>query len=152
MSTLSLDTLGDFIGQEIGVSGWETIDQPRIDAFAHNTGDRQWIHVDPERARRESPYGGTIAHGYLLLSLLAPATLELLIQPAGITTAINYGMDRLRFMAPVKAGARVRDRITLVGAEDKGGGRILITTGHTLEIEGEAKPALVAQVLSMAMR
>lgn len=148
---LSLANIEDFLGKEVGVSAWEKIDQRRIDAFAGSTGDRQWIHVDPGRAKRESPYGETIAHGYLLLALLGPTTLDVLVKPAGIAAALNYGIDRVRFIAPVKAGARVRNRIKLVAAENKGSGRILITTENTLEIEGEAKPALIAQVLSMAV-
>lgn len=151
-SGLTLENIGTFVGEEVGVSNWEHIDQRRIDAFADNTGDRQWIHIDPERATRESPYGTTIAHGYLLLSLLAPTTLDILIKPARISTTLNYGIDRVRFIAPVKAGSRVRNRIKLVAAEDKGSGRILITTENALEVEGEAKPALVAQTLWMAVR
>lgn len=144
-------TLRDFVGREVGVSDWETIDQARIDRFAECTGDRQWIHTDAERARRESPFGATVAHGYLLLSLIAPTSLAVFIEPAGIAAALNYGIDRVRFVSPVTAGARVRNRIRLVAAEDKGGGRLLLTTENTLEIEGAGKPALVAQVLSMAM-
>lgn len=148
---LTLENIGTFVGEEVGVSDWERIDQRRIDAFADNTGDHQWIHVDPERAARESPHGTTIAHGYLLLSLLAPTTLDLLIKPVRISTTINYGIDRVRFIAPVKAGSRVRNRIKLIAAEDKGSGRTLITTENALEVEGEAKPALIAQTLWMAM-
>jgi acyl dehydratase len=141
--------LRDLVGQELGVSAWEVVDQSRIDHFAECTGDRQWIHVDVERARRESPYGTTIAHGYLLLSLLAPTALDVFIRPRGIRAALNYGIDRVRFVSPVAAGARVRNRIKLVAVEDKGDGRTLITTENTLEVEGAAKPALVAQVLAM---
>ena len=150
-SGLSLANLATFVGKELGVSDWLTIDQRRIDGFAENTGDRQWIHVDAERARRESPYGTTVAHGYLLLSLLAPTALDVYVKPAGITAALNYGIDRVRFLAPVKAGSRVRNRIKLTAVEDKGQGRRLITTENTLEIEGESKPALIAQVLALAM-
>ncbi len=150
-SGLSLANLATFVGKELGVSDWLTIDQRRIDGFAENTGDRQWIHVDAERARRESPYGTTVAHGYLLLSLLAPTALDVYVKPAGITAALNYGIDRVRFLAPVRAGSRVRNRIKLTAVEDKGQGRRLITTENTLEIEGESKPALIAQVLALAM-
>ena len=150
-SGLSLANLATYVGKELGVSDWVTIDQRRIDGFAENTGDRQWIHVDAERARRESPYGTTVAHGYLLLSLLAPTALDVYVKPAGITAALNYGIDRVRFLAPVKAGSRVRNRIKLTAVEDKGQGRRLITTENTLEIEGESKPALIAQVLALAM-
>ena len=152
-SGLTLENIGTFLGEEVGVSDWEGIDQRRIDAFADNTGDCQWIHVDPERATRESPYGTTIAHGYLLLSLLAPTTLDLLFKPALIsTTTLNYGIDRVRFIAPVKAGSRVRNRIKLIAVEDKGSGRTLITTENALEVEGEGKPALIAKTLWMAVR
>jgi acyl dehydratase len=146
---LDLRAFRDRVGQELGVSDWEVIDQSRIDRFAECTGDRQWIHVDAERARRESPYGTTIAHGYLLLSLLAPTALDVFIRPAGIRAALNYGIDRVRFVSPVPAGARVRNRIKLVAVDDKGDGRTLLTTENTLEVEGSAKPALVAQVLAM---
>jgi acyl dehydratase len=148
---LTLANIRDFVGKEIGVSDWETIDQQRIDRFAECTGDRQWIHVDVDRARRESPFGSTIAHGYLLLSLLAPTSLEVFIKPAGIKAALNYGIDRVRFISPVKAGSRVRNRIKLLGAEDKGNGRTLLTTENALEIDAADKPALIAQVLSMVM-
>ena len=145
----SLRTLPDFVGKELGVSGWVRVDQPRIDQFAECTGDHQWIHVDPKRASAESPYGGTIAHGFLTLSMVATMAMEVGIMPADARAGLNYGMDKLRFMAPVKAGARVRCRIELVSAEDKGGGNTLIKTRNTLEIEGQNKPALVAEMLTM---
>lgn len=143
--------LATYIGQELGVSDWETIDQQRINEFAAATGDHQWIHVDVERAQKEGPHGTTIAHGYLLLSLLAPTSFEVFIKPAGIATALNYGTDRVRFIAPVKCGARVRNHIKLLSVEEKGQGRALITTENTFEIEGEAKPALIANALVMAV-
>ncbi|QGZ57483.1 MaoC family dehydratase [Paraburkholderia acidiphila] len=144
-----VETLGDFVGRELGVSEWVLVDQERIDAFAACTGDRQWIHVDVERAKRESPFGGTIAHGYLTLSLLASLAMEIGIVPKDAAAGLNYGLDKVRFMTPVKAGARVRNRVTLESAENKGGGRVLVKTTNTLEIEGEDKPALVAQTLAM---
>ena len=139
----------EFVGRDLGVSSWVVLDQAMIDAFAECTGDRQWIHVDVERARRESPFGGTIAHGYLTLSLVAPATFELLVEPAGVKQAFNYGLDRVRFVAPARAEARVRVRIKVLSLEDKGGGRLLVTTDNTIEIEGESKPALTAVALAM---
>jgi acyl dehydratase len=145
----SVATLGDFVGRELGVSDWVVVDQARIDAFARCTGDEQWIHVDVERARRESPYGGTIAHGYLTLSLLAALGIEIGLIPVDATAGVNYGLDKARFVAPVKAGARVRNRVVLLAAEDKGGGRILLKTENTLEIDGEEKPALIAQALAL---
>ena len=137
-----------FVGRELGVSGWVTIDQQRIDQFAKCTENHQWIHVDVDRAKRDSPLGTTIAHGYLTL---APSTFEVVVKPAGISQALNYGLDRVRFIAPVKAGSRVRNRIKLLAAEDKGEGRMLLTTENTLEIEGENKPALIANALVMAI-
>src|ERR1700739_1493834 len=107
---LTLATLHSFAGCELGVSEWQTLDQQRIDRFAECTGDHQWIHVDPERARRESPFGTTIAHGDLTLSLLARTTLEIVALPLGLSQALNYGLDRVRFLAPVRAGSRVRNR------------------------------------------
>ena len=148
----NLDNPQACVGQELGVSDWLTIDQSRIDQFAECTGDHQWIHVDVERAQRESPFGGPVAHGYLTLSLLAPTALEVFIRPAGITQAFNYGLDRVRFISPVKVGARVRNRIKLLSAEEKGGSRILLSTDNTIEIEGEDKPALTAVALAMIAR
>jgi acyl dehydratase len=150
-SGYSMATLAECVGREIGVSGWVTVDQHRIDEFADCTGDRQWIHVDVERARRESPYGGTIAHGYLTLSLAASLAMEAGVIPADATTALNYGLDKVRFIAPVKAGARVRNRVVLLAAEAKGPGRALATLQNTIEIEGEAKPALIAETLALLM-
>jgi acyl dehydratase len=147
----TLATIGDFVGKELGVSDWVTVDQERINAFADCTGDHQWIHVDVERAQRESPFGGTVAHGYLTLSLLPMMHAQVGTLPGGITAALNYGADKVRFITPVRAGARIRDRIMLVGVEDKGGGRLLMTTRHTVEIEGAEKPALVADTLAMLL-
>ena len=143
--------LGEFTGREIGVSDWVEVDQHKIDEFADCTGDRQWIHVDVERARRESPYGGTIAHGYLTLSLAASMTIEAGAIPPDAAAALNYGLDKVRFIAPVKAGARVRNRVVLLAADEKEPGRVLIKMQNTIEIEGEAKPALIAESLAMLM-
>src|SRR5215468_8962321 len=149
MAQYSLASARQFVGRELGASGWVTINQDRIDAFAACTGDRQWIHVDVERAKRESPYGGPIAHGYLTLSLVAAMVMELGVIPLDAATGLNYGLDKVRFIAPVKAGARVRMRASLASAEPQNGGRVLLKLQSTLEIEGEAKPALVAEVLCM---
>jgi acyl dehydratase len=145
----SVATLNDFVGRELGVSEWIVVDQARIDAFAQCTGDMQWIHVDVERARRESPYGGTIAHGYLTLSLLAALAIEVGLIPADAKAGLNYGLDKVRFVTPVKAGARVRSRVVLLAVEDKGGGRVIVKTANELQIEGEDKPALIAETLAM---
>jgi acyl dehydratase len=139
------------VGREVGVSEWLTIDQARIDAFAHCTDDHQWIHVDAARAGRESPFGGTVAHGYLTLSLLAHFSREVGVFPAGARTVINYGLDRVRFVAPVRAGARIRDRVVLLSVEDQGDDRVLAKARHTVEIEGQDKPALVAETLALLM-
>ena len=147
----SLATLSEFVGRELGTSDWTLVDQKRIDAFAACTGDRQWIHVDVERARRESPFGETIAHGYLTLSLVASLATDMGLIPADATAGLNYGLDKVRFMTPVKAGARVRNRVVLLSAEDKGGRRVLIKTQNTLQIDGEEKPALIAETLAMLM-
>jgi acyl dehydratase len=145
----SMATAAQLVGSELGASDWVAVDQNRIAAFAACTGDRQWIHVDVERARRESPLGGPIAHGYLSLSLVAAMVMELGAIPPDAATGLNYGLDKVRFIAPVKAGARVRTRARLVAAEAQGGGRMLLKLNCTLEIEGEAKPALVAEMLCM---
>ena len=144
-----MSTSRRFVGLELGASGWQAIDQGRIDQFAACTGDRQWIHVDVERARRESPFGGPVAHGYLSLSLVAPQALELGIVPPDAAAGLNYGLDKVRFLAPVKAGARVRTRVSLTSIEAQGNGRTLLKLNCTLDIEGESKPALVAEMLCM---
>jgi acyl dehydratase len=127
------------------------VEQERIDQFAACTEDHQWIHVDVERAKRESPLGTTIAHGFLTLSLLPRMQYELSIVPGNVRQALNYGVEHVRFLAPVKAGARIRARITLLAVEDKGGGRVLFTMRNTVEIEGEAKPAMVADTLALVI-
>ena len=142
-------TAPQFVGRELGASDWVTVDQNRIDAFAACTDDRQWIHVDIERAKRESPFGTPIAHGYLTLSLVAAMVMELGVIPPDAATGLNYGLDKVRFVAPVKAGACVRTRASLVAAEPQSGGRMLLRLDCTLEIAGETKPALVAQMLCM---
>jgi acyl dehydratase len=142
-------TLDEFVGQELGVSDWVTIDQARIDSFAQCTGDNQWIHVDVERAARESPFGGTIAHGYLTLSLLAPLAMEVGLIPADASAGLNYGLDKVRFITPVRAGARVRSRIVLLEVERKDRGRVILKTSNELQIEGADTPALIAETLAL---
>jgi acyl dehydratase len=145
----TMSTARQFVGRELGVSDWVTVGQDRIDQFAACTGDRQWIHVDVERAQRESPFGGPVAHGYLSLSLVAALVMELGVIPPDAATGLNYGMDKVRFIAPVKAGARVRMRARLAAAEPQDAGRMLLKLESALEIEGEAKPALIAEVLCL---
>lgn len=136
-------------GQELGVSDWTVIDQARIDQFAECTGDRQWIHTDPELARRRSPFRTTIAHGYLTLSIIGCLSQAMGIIPENTQAAFNYGLNRVRFLAPVRAGSRVRLRVRLLAMEDKGPGQYLMTVANTIEIEGEERPALVAETLAM---
>ena len=144
-----MKTVTEFIGQELGLSDWHLIDQDRIDAFANCTGDHQWIHVDVERAKREGPFGGTIAHGYLTLSMLAPLQQEVGVIPEDAGQAINFGLDKLRFLTPVMAGSRIRMRVTLLAVEDRGKGRLLLRTQNTFEIDGVEKPALTAESLAL---
>lgn len=145
----TFEELRSKVGQEIGVSAWLTVDQSRIDGFADCTGDRQWIHVDAERARRQSPFRTTIAHGFLTLSLIGALIQEIGVIPLNTQAAFNYGLDKVRFIAPVKVGARVRMRTQLMSMEDRGPGQYLLKAENTIEIEGEAKPALVAETLVM---
>ncbi len=133
-------------GQEIGVSDWLLIEQDRVDGFARVTGDQQWIHVDVERAKRESPFGGPIAHGYLTLSLLAKFALEC-VEVEGVKLAVNYGLNRVRFASPVKVGSRVRARFVLGAVEDIPGGAQMLWQA-TVEIEGGDKPACVAEMVT----
>jgi len=142
-------TAAQFAGHELGASEWVALDQDRIDAFAACTGDRQWIHIDVDRARRESPFGGPIAHGYLTLSLVAAMIMELGLIPEDAATGLNYGLDKVRFIAPVKAGSRVRARAKLRAAEPQGDARTLLRLDCTLEVEGQAKPAVVAELLCL---
>lgn len=148
MPEFTLSDLPLFVGKELGVSSWVTVEQSRIDQFAECSGDRQWIHVDVERAKRESPYRAPIAHGYLTLSLVAPLQMEIGAVPSDAGAALNYGLDKVRFLAPVKAGARVRLRVALIDVEKKGGG-VVLKTSNTLEIEGSDKPALIAESLAL---
>ena len=148
MPLASLDEIRAHVGEEIGVSSWLTVDQERIDAFAEATEDRQFIHTDPEAAAR-TPFGGTIAHGFLSLSLLSRMGAEVMLFPPSLTMAVNYGLDRVRFLAPVKAGSQVRGRFTLDSVEEKAPGQILMRHTVTVEIANEDKPALTAQWLGL---
>ena len=148
MPIASLDQIRVLVGQEVGVSSWLEVDQERILAFAEATEDRQFIHTDPDAAAR-TPFGGTIAHGFLTLSLLSRMGAEAMLLPQGLTMAVNYGLDRVRFLAPVKAGKRVRGRFTLDSVEEKAPGQWLLRHTVTVEIEGEDKPALTAAWLGL---
>jgi acyl dehydratase len=147
MSNLTMAGLGESVGRELGLSDWVAIDQPRIDAFASCTGDRQWIHVDVERAKRESPFRGPIAHGYLALAMVAPLAMQVGVIPSDAAAGLNYGIDKVRFLAPVPAGARVRLRVVLAGIEPREGGQVVMKTLNTMELEGSEKPALIAETL-----
>jgi acyl dehydratase len=146
---LTFAMLKEMAGQELGVSDWVTVDQSRIDQFADCTGDHQWIHVDVERARRRSPFRSTIAHGYLTLSIIGALGQEIGAIPENTQAAFNYGLDRVRFIAPVRAGSRIRLRSTLMSVEDCGPGQYLMKAHNEVEIEGEERPALIAETLVM---
>lgn len=148
MPIASLDEIRSKVGSEIGVSDWITVDQPRINAFADATEDQQFIHID-EEAAKQTPFCGTIAHGFLSLSLLSRMAADVMLAPATLKMGVNYGLDRVRFLAPVKAGKRVRGRFLLDSTEEKAPGQLLTRHTVTVEIEGEGKPALTAQWLGL---
>jgi acyl dehydratase len=141
----NLERLRELAGQEVGTSEWMAVSQARIQAFADATGDQQWIHVDPERARAETPFGGTIAHGFLTLSLLS-VLVQNTLAIGGVRMAINYGLNRVRFVSPVPAGSRIRARFALDKVADVDGG-VQATWTITVEREGHEEPCLVAQWL-----
>lgn len=144
----SLDQLRAQTQSVIGVSDWVSVTQERIQAFADITGDQQWIHTDPERARRESRWGTTIAHGYLTLSLI-PQLNQQIMRVDGAKASVNYGLDKLRFPAPVPVGARIRSHLTLLALVNQGEGRYLARYTTCVEIEGDERPACVAENLVM---
>ena len=148
VEVLPLEKLKERVGQELGVTDWFQMDQKRINTFAECTLDNQWIHVD-EEAAKSGPFGQTIAHGYLTVSLLSYFAADYAVLPEGTVAAINYGMNKLRLINPVNSDAKIRDQIVLTDVVEKSGGRVLVTTTHTVEIEGEEKPACVAEVLTM---
>lgn len=149
--TITLDQLLANTGKEVGVSPWRVVTQEMIDKFADATDDHQFIHTDPERAARETPFGGTIAHGFLSLSLLSAMTYETLprLESAGI--GINHGFDKLRFLAPVKTGARIRARFFLAHVNVRPSGWIQFTYDVTIDIENSLKPAIEARWLTLTM-
>ena len=148
MPTATVDEIQSSVGQEIGASSWILVDQARIDRFAEATEDRQFIHVDPDAAA-QTAFGGTIAHGFLSLSLLSRMAAEATLLPEGLKMAVNYGLDRVRFLAPVRSGKRVRGRFVLDSVEEKAPGQWLMRHKVTVEIEGEEKPALTAEWLGL---
>ena len=148
MPVASIEEIALKVGQEVGLSGWIEIDQARIDTFADVTEDRQFIHVDPEAAAR-TPFGGTVAHGFLTLSLLSRMAADAMPIPAGVRMGVNYGFEKVRFMAPVRSGKRVRGRFRLERLDEKRPGQWQFTHQVTVEIEGEDKPALVADWIGL---
>jgi len=148
MPIASLDEIRSKVGQMVGTSGWIEVTQDRISEFADATEDHQFIHVDPVAAAAAG-FGGTVAHGFLSLSLLSRMAADAMLVPDTTRMALNYGLDRVRFLAPVKAGKRVRGHFTLDGVDEKAPGQLLIRQTVTVEIEGEEKPALTAQWLGL---
>ena len=148
MPVMAIDEIKRRVGTEVGVSSWLTMDQPRIDSFADATEDRQFIHVDPAAAAR-TPFGGTVAHGFLSLSMLSRMAAEAMLLPETMTMAVNYGFDRVRFISPVPAGKRIRGRFVLESVDEKAPGQLLVRHNVTVEIEGVDKPALTAQWLGL---
>lgn len=151
-AAISIDALKAKIDTEIGVSDWHVVAQDMIDRFADVTGDHQFIHVDPARAKQETSFGGTIAHGYLMLSLLAPMGHEALPPIENAAVHINYGLDKVRFLTPVRPGSRVRARYTLRDVTSRGEKEFLLKNEVTLEIEGADKPALYAETLIVVIQ
>ncbi|MCX6463859.1 MAG: MaoC family dehydratase [Pseudonocardiales bacterium] len=141
-----VDDLRSAVGTTIGTSDWMTVDQGQIDGFADATHDHQWIHVDPERAK-EGPFGTTIAHGFLTLSLL-PVLISQVYRVDGVKMGVNYGLNKVRFTSPVPVGSKVRGRIELTDVADAAGGAVQITNAVTVEIDGSERPALVAEWLT----
>ncbi len=146
---ITLDAYQAMVGNEIGVSSWHLVDQPRIDSYADVIEDHQFIHVDPERAKKETAFGTTIAHGFLTMSLLSIMSYEVMPVIAGTTMGVNYGFDKLRFISPVRSGKRVRGRFVLAEAKLRKPNELQSRTNVTVEIEGEDKPALVADWLGL---
>lgn len=146
---ITLEAYQAMVGKEIGVSSWHLIDQPRIDTYADVTEDHQFIHVDPERAKTETAFGTTIAHGFLTMSMMSVMSYEVMPAIAGTTMGVNYGFDKLRFISPVRSGKRVRGRFVLAEAKLRKAGELQSRTNVTVEIDGEDKPALVAEWLGL---
>lgn len=146
---ITLEAYQAMVGKEIGVSSWHLIDQLRIDTYADVTEDHQFIHVDPERAKKETAFGTTIAHGFLTMSMLSVMSYEVMPAIAGTTMGVNYGFDKLRFISPVRSGGRVRGRFVLAEAKLRKPNELQSRTNVTVEIEGEDKPALVAEWLGL---
>lgn len=145
---VSAADIAGYIGKEVGVSDWVVLDQKRIDVFADVTEDHQFIHIDPEAAKA-TPFGGTIAHGFLTLSMLSRLATGVLLALEGVKMGVNYGFEKVRFVNPVRSGGRIRGRFTLMSAEQKIPGQWSFKYAVKVEIEGEEKPALVAEWMTM---
>ena len=148
MPYVPVTELSQYVGKELGRSAWLKIDQQRINLFAEATGDFQFIHVDPEKAAK-TPFGGTIAHGFLTLSLIPKLIEDILVLPEGLKMVVNYGLDSVRFIQPVKVNSQVRLKVDLAEVVEKKPGQCLLKAIATLEIEGEDKPAYIAESLSL---
>ncbi|GLO50945.1 MaoC family dehydratase [Pseudomonas sp. UBA6753] len=148
MPHVPVTELSQYVGKELGRSAWLKIDQQRINLFAEATGDFQFIHVDPEKAAK-TPFGGTIAHGFLTLSLIPKLIEDILVLPEGLKMVVNYGLDSVRFIQPVKVDSQVRLKVDLAEVTEKRPGQWLLKAIATLEIEGEEKPAYIAESLSL---
>jgi acyl dehydratase len=144
----ALKDMEPYIGKEVFVSDWTQVTQDQINKFAESTMDHQWIHVDKEQAAK-GPFGTTIAHGFLTLSHLPFFSYQIPLKAEGAKMSINYGLDKVRFLNPVPSGSKIRDRIVLKALEQKPGNRLLVTQTHTIEIEGQDKPACIADALGM---
>ncbi|MEQ6202259.1 MaoC family dehydratase [Sulfitobacter sp. HNIBRBA2951] len=151
MTDLTFEKMSAMVGEPLGTSDWQTVTQEIVNEFANCTGDQQWIHVDVERAKEESPFGGPVAHGYLTLSLLSAMAMEIGVVPKGTAAAVNYGLDKVRFLSPVSVGARVRLQAKLIGFDRKKNGQYLMKTENTMEIEGAKRPALLAESLALLL-
>ena len=149
MADLTFDRMTGMVGEMLGTSSWQDVTQEAVNEFARSTGDHQWIHVDVERAKKESPFGGPVAHGYLTLSMLSAMAMEIGAVPKGTAAALNYGLDKVRFLAPVPVGSKLRLHSKLTGFDRKKNGQYLMKTENTMEIESADKPALIAESLAI---
>jgi acyl dehydratase len=145
---LTLEKLKNSVGKEVAVSDWLEVTQARINAFAECTDDRQWIHVDPVKAK-EGPFKTTIAHGFLTLSLLSYFHFQVKVFPSDIKMAVNYGLNKVRFLNPVPVGSKIRARFKVLEMAEKGSGRLLMTLENTIEVQGQDKPAMLAETLAL---
>lgn len=149
MTDLTFEQMSGMVGDHLGTSQWQQVTQEAVNEFANCTGDRQWIHIDVERARKESPFGGPVAHGYLTLSMLSAMAMEIGVVPKNTAAALNYGLDKVRFLAPVLVGANLRLHSKLTGFDRKDNGQYLMKTENKMEIEGADRPALLAESLAI---